>query len=156
MRSISLTALQSSLAQEVEEVFLCALVIEHEDLDEPLKLVNDRQDLVRADGTYKAMGFKLSLNSDEEDNITLAELVVPILDYNVVRAIRATDTPFTVTISVVTASSPNTVEIGPLEFESVSADVSGSFVTIGLGFHRNLFSDVFPKGIFSPSNAVDV
>lgn len=151
-RQVSLTGLRSMLAQQVEEVFLKILKIEHPDLDDPLLLVGDTQELVRSDGTYLPFGFHIALPADEEENISTVNLVIPVVDQTIVQALRSTNEPFQVSLSVVRASEPNTVEVGPFVFESLGIEFEGPQATIQLAFNRNIFEDAYPKDIFSPSN----
>src|SRR5690606_31596735 len=108
------------LSQEVDEVFLVLLTISHPDLEEPEKFVNDRQNLTRTDGTYRAAGFDIVLAADEEDNISMAELIVPALEFKFVELVRSTTTPFTVSLEVVTASNADVPEVGPMVYEAVT------------------------------------
>lgn len=152
MRQVSITALRSMLSQQVQEVFLKCIIIEHQDLTNVLMYVNDRKDLVRSDGTYLAAGFKLALPDDQEDSIGTIQLVVPLLTPNIIQAIRSTNDPFIVTLMVVRASAPDTVEVGPFVFESLQVDFDRQNATITLAFDRNIFEDAYPKDIFAPSN----
>lgn len=151
-RQVSLTALRSILAEQVEEVFLQIAVIDHPDLDEPLRLVSDRKELVRSDGTYDPLGFRVKLPNDEEENIGTINMIVPAVGQEIVQAIRSTNDPFTVELSVVKESDPDTVEVGPFTFESLGVNFDRGFATITLAFNRNMFEDGYPKDIFSPSN----
>ena len=152
MRQVSLTALRSMLAQQVQEVFLKCVTITHPDLAQPLRYVNDRVSLTRSDGTYEAASFRMALPDDEEENIGVVQMTIPIIDYTIVQAIRSTNDPFTVTLIIIRASAPETVEVGPFVFEALTVDFDRQSATISLGFNRNIFEDAYPKDIFAPSN----
>lgn len=151
-RRVSLVALRSILAEQVEEVFLQIAVIEHNDLEEPLRFVADRKPLVRSDGIYDPLGFRVELPKDEEENIGTVNMIIPAIGQEIVEAIRSTNDPFTVTLSVVRESAPDTVELGPFTFTSLGVEFDSGFATVTLAFNRNIFEDAYPKDIFSPSN----
>lgn len=151
-RQVSLMTLRSMLAEQVEEVFLKIAVIEHPDLDEPLRLVADRKELLRSDGVYDPLGFEIALPKDEEENIGTINMIIPAIGQEIVRAIRGTNDPFTVTLSVIREGAPDDVEVGPFTFESQGVSFDKGFATVTLAFNRTMFEDGYPKDIFSPSN----
>lgn len=151
-REVSLTALRSMLSEQVEEVFLKIMVIEHPDLAEPLRIVADRKELTRSDGVYDPLGFTFALPNDEEENIGTINMIIPTVGLEIVQALRSTNDPFTATLSIVRESAPDTVEVGPFVFESLGVNFDSGFATVTLAFNRNMFEDMFPKDIFSPSN----
>jgi hypothetical protein len=118
--------------------------------------VADKQPLVRADGTYNPFGFTIALPDDDEERITSVNLIVPIVEQSMVQMLRGTNDPFTCTLSIVRASDPDTVEIGPFVFESLGIDFEQNVATIALAVNRNIFEDAYPKGIFSPSNRANL
>ena len=153
MRTLSLTGLQASLREQVNEVFLKIIEVTHPDLGTPLRLVANQEDLVRTEGTYTAFGFDVELPDDEEEQISTVNLIVPIVDQTMVQTLRnATNTPFGVELRVVRASEPNVTEAGPFNFESVGIRFTETRATISLTPERHLQEDAYPKGIFSPSN----
>jgi|SRR5690606_8646174 len=151
---VSLTTLRSILAEQVEEVFLQIIDVEHEDLGDPLLFVRDRKQLVRSNGTYEPLGFQFRLPKDEEENIGTVNMVIPVIGQEIVQAIRGTNVPFKVTLAVVREGDPDTIEVGPYVFESIGVNFDSGFATITLAFNRNVFEDAYPKDIFVPSNRI--
>lgn len=155
-RQVSLTALQGMLAETNEEVFLHLLTVSHASMSEPLRFVDNQTDIIKDGDTFIAAPFQITFPTDEEDRITTVRLTVPIVDRVIVNAVRALTTRPSVTLELVKASDPDTVELGPLEFEVLDVDApSWDFMDLTLGYNRNLFEDVFPKDVFSPGNSPD-
>ena len=58
------------------EVPLIALQIDHRDLDEPIRVINDRQDLTIQGKRFVACGFTVTLPADQERTIPKAQLEI--------------------------------------------------------------------------------
>jgi hypothetical protein len=140
------------LAEQVQEVYLRILKIEHPDLASPLLLVANMEEVVRSDGTYVPFGFDIKLPDDDEENINGVDLIVPSVDLTFVSQLRNIQDEFTVTFSVIRASDPDTVEIGPFSFVSQSMTFDLTKITVSLVFDRNISQDAYPKDSFTPSN----
>lgn len=152
MRNLSLPALQATFAQETGEVFLMCLTISGAGLAQPIRLVNDMQDLNRAAGLFQAFPFELALPQDLEDQLPQVRLSVDNVDRQIVRAVRALTAPPTVTLEVVLASSPDTVEAGPFAMTLRLADYDAGTVSGMLGY-EDMLNEPFPKDTFTPNNS---
>lgn len=150
MRSVSTTALQAFLDQHTDEVILTCVKISHPDLVSDLKFVNDNQDLVRSDGTYVASAFQFRLPSDEEDNIPKGQIVLDNVDLSIIQSIRPLETPPEVTVSLVLASSPNTVEVGPMAFSLKKMQYDAQKITGTLSYDEDFLNSGYPKNVFNP------
>lgn len=150
MPQLSLPALQAALAQETDQVFLACLVISHVDLATPIRLVNDAVNLARAAGTYLAFPFQFELPSQDESQLPAVRLLIDNVDRSIVQWIRTLSSPPTVTMDVVLASSPNTVEAGPFAMTLKSAPYDANQIQGELGF-EDVLNEPFPKDSFTPS-----
>ncbi|HET8702044.1 MAG TPA: hypothetical protein VFL97_10315 [Nitrococcus sp.] len=54
---------------------------------------------------------------------------------------------------VVVASSPNTIEYGPVDFRADNVNIASAMVSLDLPFHSGFLNATFPAGQFAPSNA---
>ncbi len=153
VRSVSLTTLQASIAQDTDEVYLILLTIDHPDLTTPLRLVNDNVDLSRSGDTFIASGFEIPLPTDTEERIVTIDLLIPLVDRTPVSIIRSISTPPTIAMEVIRFSDPTNPEFGPITFSVLHTDSTLTYMTLTLGFQRNLYEDVFPKDAFGPSNS---
>lgn len=115
-RSLSALAVASQNAQETGEVWLVLLTITAEGM-QPLRVVNNNQDVVSGGNTFIAFPFEIELPSEEPDSPSGARLRIDNVDKRIVEAIRSISSPPSVTLQVVLASQPNTIE---LSFEGLT------------------------------------
>lgn len=116
MRTLSAAARAAIYAAQTDQVFLQLLELDHADLVSPLRFVSNTESVVHDGNTYLPFPFLVDLPDDKEGQITSARLTVDNVDRQVVTAIRSIETAASVTFLVVLASSPDTVEAGPLVF----------------------------------------
>lgn len=110
MRTLSPSALQSAFAQETGEVWLVLCTITHPELASPLRFVNDMQSLTSRGNVYLAFPFEVEFPEEDADSPGEARIVLDNIDRSIVKAIRSMFGPPEVTLEVVLASSPDTVE----------------------------------------------
>lgn len=150
---LSQAALQAALGQYSAAVFLECLTVEHPDIT-TLRVVNDTQDLVRSAGTFIGFPFTVKLHAQSDQQVAQADVTFDAVDQRIVTALRGLGSPRpTITYEVVLSDTPNTVEVGPMEFEIVSFAASAGTVTVSMSFALGVLSDAFTKGYFSPWNA---
>ena len=152
-RQLSLSAVQSLLAQETEKVWLVCLTIDHADLTSPIRLVNDKQDLTRTAGTFTAFPFQVTLPSEDEQETPRATLTIDNVDRTVIQALRSITSAPDITIEVVLQDSPNTVEAGPFEFQLHSITYDAQAIRGDLGYQSDFLNEGFPKLAFTPNTA---
>jgi hypothetical protein len=152
MSEISADALAAMFAQETDEVFLMCVMIEHDDLAAPIRLVRNTEAIERGGETYLPFPFELELPSDVEDQLPHVQLVIDNVDRTIVRAIRPLKGKALVTVDVVLASSPDTVERGPFELKLQSVDYNALTVSGELAYEDTL-NAAYPKDQFTPINS---
>lgn len=148
-RNLSLTAMQSALAQVTSEVWLTFCKVEHATLGTPLYLVNNSENVLADSVTYTAYPFTVQLPDDTDNKEPTARLVIDNVDRAYVDEIRNMQTTPTITLSVRLASSPNTVEYGPIEFETLAVTYDANTITFNLGF-GSFIAEPFPYRTFNP------
>lgn len=109
-RSLSPVALESAFAQETGEVWLVLCTITHPSLATPLRFVNDMQSLTSRGNLYIAFPFEVEFPEEDADSAGEARIVLDNIDQSIVRAIRAMSGPPEITLEVILASDPDTVE----------------------------------------------
>ncbi len=149
--TVSLTAMQSMFAQQTAEVWLMCLKIEHASLAQPLRFVNDMQDLLRSGGTHIAFPFQITLPQDSETEQVQVQLVIDNIDRQIVQQIRTLSSAPTITLEVVLRSNPNTVEAGPFVFTVRSASYDALAVTLTLGYEIDLLNMPSNKWRITPA-----
>ena len=145
--------MQAVLAQRTSEVFVPCLSINHPTFVNPILLAMNTEPLVRTAGTYQPYAFQIDLPGQHEDKLPQVKLTVDNIDLQVNDAIRTLQGPPTVTMDVVMASSPNTVEIGPFNYNLTSATADANTIQGVLGFEEDVFSQQVPGQNYQPNNS---
>jgi hypothetical protein len=149
-RSLSTAAANALTGQETTEVFLILLTISHASLPASIRVVNDNADITSRSNSYIAFPFEINLPADSAENLSRISLKIDNVDRALVDAIRSITTPPTVTIEVILASSPDTVEAGPFEMTMENAVYDANTVQCNLAF-EDVLNEPFPGGRFLPS-----
>ncbi|MBU0598807.1 DUF1833 domain-containing protein [Patescibacteria group bacterium] len=149
-RNLSLTARQAIFAQETAEVFLLLLTIDHDDLDAAIRVVNNAENITSNSLEYQAFPFEMNLPDDTEDALSQVTLTICNVDRQIVQAVRSISSPPTVTLNVILASDPDTVEAGPFEFTMKSADYDALTVTGSLAA-EDILNEPFPADRYTPN-----
>lgn len=152
-REVSLTALQAMLSQQTGEVFLVCLKISHDELASPLRFVNNTEPIIRADGEYLPAAFEFRLPDDSEDNVPTAEISIDNVDRKIIESVRGLKKAPELEVNIVLASSPNTVEVGPVEFKLKEFRYDAQTISATLGYEEDFLNQGFPKYKFSPQRA---
>jgi hypothetical protein len=152
---MSQTALQAVTAQETAEALPVLLTIEHSAWAAPIRLTDDRVDIISRGNTYTAFPFELQLPNEQADTISTVQLVLDNVDRTITAELRAIQEAPTVTFEVVLASDPDTVEAGPFVFEwqKVTYDaleISGELV------NEAIHDEPFPAARFTPGVAPEL
>ncbi len=146
MRSISTDGRAALYAAQTDDVWLQLLTIEHADIVTPIRLVNNTEDVVSRGDTYTAFAFDLSLPATAQESV---ELTVDNVTRELIDEVRTIDTPLTITMEIVRAADPDTVEAGPFEYQSraVEYDVQRMRFTLA---YEPLLNEPFPAHTYTP------
>ncbi len=138
-RALTPTARRAVYSSSSDEVFLTLLSISHDDLEDDLRFVADFQDIVSNGETYSACAFEYTLPDDIDGSVSSPTVTICNVDRSILTVVRTISTAPVFTISIVLASDPDTVEVGPYEYylESVSYDA----LTITGTLTSNLYMD---------------
>lgn len=150
-RSVSLAAMQGALAQETDEVYLILMEVDHTSFPSPLRFVNNSSDVTSGGDVYTAFPFEVVMPDNVEGKEPLAKVIISNVTRELIDEIRSiSDSPI-MTISVILDSSPNTIEWGPLEFQTSNVTYDADNITFTLGY--NTFStEPFPYIVFDSIN----
>jgi hypothetical protein len=97
------------------------------------------------------MMFDIDLPGQDQDNVPQVKLEIDNVDRIIVDAIRAISTAATVDIEVVLASSPNTIEVGPITMTMRNIEYDALKVRATLVFEE-LFTEPYPGDSFTPAS----
>ena len=148
-RSVSATLKQAAFAQETGEAVLELVTLDHPDLGGPLRMVNNLTDVVSRGNTFVAFPFMLTLPAEDEDRAGEARLTIDNVSGEIAAALRSISSPATVTLEVVLASSPDTVEASAPDYQlrDVTIDVGQVSGRLTL---EDFESEPYPAGRMSP------
>lgn len=127
-RTVSSVFQAAARAQETGEALLALISITHATISGgPLRFVQNMQDLVSNGSTYTAFPFQITLPDDTDDGLAKVTLKIDNVDRSIATAIRRMppNSPPTVTVDLVLASQPDTVEISisDLTLRHISGDL---------------------------------
>jgi len=146
-RTVSLSAMQGVMAQETAEVYLILLTVDHGDIPSTIRFVNNTEDITSNSDVYTAFPFEVTMPDDKEDKEPLAELRIDNVSRTLVDEIRLIQSPPIITLSVIIASTPDTIEWGPLEFETRGVTYTATSIIFRLGY-STFISEPFPYKAF--------
>lgn len=151
-RSLSTTAKAAIFGSDTGQVFLLLLTISHASLSASLRFVNNYTDIVSNGNTYTAFPFEITLPDDKEESLPQMRLAIDNVDRQIVNAIRSLTSPPTVTLDVILASAPNTLEASFSGF--VLRNVTyGELVVEGALLLEDVLNESFPQHSFTPNTA---
>lgn len=151
IRSISTAAKKALFAQQTGEAFIALLTLDHPGFDNPIRVCRNSVQIVSGGNTYLPFPFDITLPDESDEAPPRVTLSIDNVDRQIVEAVRSVNgDPISVSLSVVMASTPNTVEAGPfdLSLRSVSYD---SLVVEGQLQYEDILLDAFPAGIYTPA-----
>jgi hypothetical protein len=157
MRALSPAAREAAFAQETAEAFLALLVIEYPTLEAPLRFVNNVEDVYSTAGDaatpqqYFGCPFQIALPAERDDQLPSVTIAIDNVDQQIVAALRSLTSAPMLTLYIVLASTPNTVEAGPFRFRLTSAQYNAQQVTGYLAF-PDVLNEPFPWRTFTPGD----
>lgn len=111
MRTLSSPAVTSLTEEDSDEVWLVLLTVTHNDLTSPIYIVNNNEDVISNGNRFIGMPFSIALPDESADQPGVAQVELPNVSGEIVDAVRTIALPPYVTIQVVLASSPSTIEL---------------------------------------------
>lgn len=149
-RSVSSLTQQAIHAAETDEAFFVLLTLDHESLAAPIRVTSDAVDTVSNGETYIAYPFSLSLPDDDDSRAPRARLVIDNIDRQIVLAVRSLESAPVVTIHIVRAGDPDTVEASFTDFKLINVTYDAEVVEGELSV-EDFTTEPFPAHVFSPS-----
>lgn len=147
-RALSTAGLREVFAQNSGEVFLPLLTLTHPSMT-TLRVVNNFSNVTSRGDVYQAFPFELTLPSDATERLPAAKLSLSNVDRRLIDEIRTLSGPIAVTLEVVTATTPDTVEVGPFVFDLIVADYGIDTITGELAYEP-ILNEPYPADNFDP------
>ena len=149
-RALSTAAKQAIFAPETDEVFLILVTISHPQLPAPLRAVNNTVNVTSRGDVFTAYPVRIDLPGESADEVARVQLQIDNVDRLILDTLRTLSEPPTVTVEVIMASTPDTVEAGPFAMTLHSAPYDALTVTGELAF-EDILNEPFPGDTFSPA-----
>lgn len=147
-------AYKSTLAQvSAPEVGLILLVLVHSSLSEPVRIVNDVEDLISNGDTFIGLPFRCILPDDFDGQLPKAQLTIDNVGKELMEWIETTSggNGSIVTFSQVMRSRPDQIEWS-ITMNLYNVHVTMQDITAELGF-ENLFAKPAVKLKYRPDNS---
>lgn len=146
MRTLSTNARAALYASQSDEVWLQLLTITHADIATPIRLVSNTENITSNGETFVAFPFELSLPGTDQESV---ELAVDNVSRELIEEVRSIATPLGLSLEIVLASAPDTVEAGPFDFQSRAVEYNGQRMRFTLAYEP-LLNEPFPYATYTP------
>ncbi len=141
---------RETLKPRSTEGILTLVTITHDELPEPVRLVDNTEDVVGPGGeTWIARNVAITLPADFSEGEPRGTLVVDNVLRDLIDAIRSTSSAPTTQIDFVSISDPTTVQHGPFLFQWGQARYSELGVEVDL-LVDDFLNDAYPGYRFDP------
>jgi hypothetical protein len=141
----------SAFAADTDEVWLVLVTIEHADISPPIRVVNNTENITSRSELFVAFPFSITLPDSREDAPPRARLTIDNVSREIAQAVRTITSAPVVTIEVVRAADPDTVEISWPFFTLRNIKWDAGKVSGELTL-EDFTSEPYPAGIFSPAS----
>lgn len=116
-RTVSQDVRRALYASSTSNCFLVLLDITSTELAQPLRVVNNTEPVTSNGNVYQSIGFTFVLPAETENTVESANLTLDNVDRAFTIAIRSVRRPLNVRAVVIESSDPDTIEIGPFDFQ---------------------------------------
>lgn len=109
-RTLSGPAKAALIKRDNDDPFLVLLTVQHDGLLEVLRVVNNNVAITSRGDVFQPFAFAISLPDENKDSIPKAKLEIQNIDRQIIDFLHSVATPPMITIEIILASTPNTVE----------------------------------------------
>lgn len=150
-RALSVTGYESLFEEETDEAWLILLTIDHEDFEEPIRVVANTENVVSNGNLFVAYPFELTLPTSSGETLATTKVRVSNVDRTIVQTIRSTESAPSALIQICLASDPDVIEA---DFEGLQmAKTEYDALTVEGEFsYQNSFASGFPAHRYTPRN----
>ena len=147
MRTMSAAARAAAHAETSDKVWLVLLEIAAAGLAVPIRVVNDNQDIMHQGSTFIGYPFEVELPPENQDRPMIARIRIDNTERLIVDEVRSISEPPSVTLRVVLADQPDTIEVeyAGMRLRNVQTGttedvaVKGCFIAIGHQPNTDIF-----------------
>lgn len=141
-RTVSADVQKELYLPQTSYCFLPLAEINSDELDEPVYLVSNNENIISNGNTYIKCQFEFSPPAEVDGTPQNASISLDGVDRSIIEIIQSINDPLTVTISVIEVSSPDIIEFGPWEFTLRNVTFNASKVTGDLIFQTYLLDNI--------------
>ncbi len=153
MRStLSTRMLEAAHAEASGEVVLPLVKLTQDGWADAICIVPNREAVIHRGDTYEPLAFQMGLPDEEAEGVPVLNWVADNVDRRLVEALRSVTGFVEARIVWVLASSPDHIEVGPLEVEMRAAQYDARQVSGTLGVEPILETQ-FGHLVMNPKNA---
>lgn len=138
------------LSQHIEDPILIFLTLTHETLDDPIRVVRNRESVVSNGETYLAYPFEIEMPTDDDES-PQARITISNVSREISAALERLVTPPSVSIAVALASDPDAIERQWDDFELRQVSFDAMRVT-GTLSQRQVWADQYPRYRITPKD----
>lgn len=149
--SYSQKLVEAVLAPNTGEVFLFLLTFTHESLPEPIRLVNDIDPIISRGNDFIAFPLEITLPMDDGENLPTLQISCQNASLELIDEIRSLQSPMSMKIELILASTPDYVEYEIDEMRVASVEYTKDSLTLTCTVD-DLMNTSFPKERYLPSN----
>ncbi len=150
-RNVSAELKQAVYAQETEHEFVVLITIDHDDLEEAIRVNSSGTSIMHNGDTYVAFPFEVILPDDVDDRPPRAKLRIDNISREIVLAIRTISSAPRVTIRIVMMETPDVVEAEFLDFRLSNITYDQLTVEGDLTLEE-FIGEPYPARVFSPAD----
>jgi len=149
-RDVSSTFKSTAFGSRTDEAYIVLITVDHEEMEEPLHVTSDGVITTSNAVDFHPYSFMLTLPDDTERPFSQGRLTIENVSQVIIEALRSVSSALLVTMQIVLASDPDTVEVEYPEFELI--DVSYDALRISGSLNIESFTEEpFPGDSFIPS-----
>jgi len=125
-RDLSDELLSQLNAQDSEDPLLTLITVTHDDIETPLRFVNNTENITSRSNVFTAFSFSVGLPADDGQTLKQVQIQIDNTSLELISSFRSITTPLTATVEFVLASDPDTVQlsIDDLTVRSMNYDQS--------------------------------
>lgn len=160
-RTLTPDGLTAILSETTDQVILFALIINHPDLAQPYKLVQNKTDLsVDINGaidTFTAFAFEVSLPDFREDSVPSSKIKLDNIDQFLINLLRTSNVAPEIEVYVIRKDplATNAVkELGPMTFTLKTVDWDIRTISGDLTLDYDYLNEACMKYRFTPEIAI--
>jgi hypothetical protein len=150
-RTLSAVALAAAMAQHTDEAFIILVTFTHVPTSETYRACLNTEDITSNGEVYTATYFQIALPEDSDRGPQGCQITVDNVDRQLVNLLRSITEPLQVTVQVVLASQPDTIEMEFIDLVLREASWDQSLIT-GTLMSEDPLNQAFPGHVYGPAN----